>query len=1368
MSPPRFYRQPGVSESDAINKCKSSPELSSLVLSVKTEYCYNLDCEVELSGDDLKKLQWLFTETYEPENCQKDHSYFLDQTTPSRQFSTVVEVGPRLAFSTAWSSNCVSMCQACNVKGVRRVERTRRFKVFSARKMTSAEITVFASMFYDRMTECLYLTPLETFISNSQVKRHRAIPVLEKGPSALREINQEMGLGFEDWDIDYYYDIFANKVKRDPTDVECFDLGQSNSEHSRHWFFGGKMTIDGVEQKETLFKMVKSTLDKENSIIAFHDNSSSIRGYEVPTLISAAPGAASAVEAGSTFLHPILTAETHNFPTGVAPFAGAETGTGGRLRDVQATGRGAHTLAGISAYCFGNLHIPNYPLPWEPPLGSADAEYPSNLATPLDIAIGASNGASDYGNKYGEPVVSGFTRSFGQRLPSGERWEYIKPVMFTAGIGSMDARHATKGEPEVDHVVCKMGGPAYRIGMGGGAASSRVQGTAEASLDFDAVQRGDAEMENRMNRVVRACINLGDSNPIISIHDQGAGGNGNVLKELVDPLGAKYELRKLPRGDPTLSSLELWGAEYQENDAFLVHPDRLDEVLAIGKRENCSISPVGTITGDGRVTAVDDQGETPFDLPLSLVLGKMPQKEYTFNTPPAKLQDLLVPKDVDVATALDRVLRLVDVGSKRWLTNKVDRSVSGLVAQQQCVGPLHTPVANNAVIALSPLSKEGIVTAVGEQPIKGLISPGAQARMTVAEGLTNLMFARISKGGLKDVKASGNWMWAAKMEGEGAKMWHACVALRDCLQALGPGIDGGKDSLSMAARANEETVKSPGQLSMTFYSACPDVTLTVTPALKGGSAEYERSSLLLLDLAHGKARMGGTAFSTVFGQLGAECPDLDRPELLKSCFNTVQDMLDKRVLLAGHDRSDGGLIVTLCEMAIAGNLGIDVDFSLSGVDLDVTAAEEVEEEDFTPPSALLAALFTEELGCVLEVLPEHEALVMELCSFSDVPCKKIGRVLQPGDEGGKDISISYNGKQVYRAPLATVRDTWESTSFELEALQCRPACVRSERDHLMRSVPGVGPQYQSTFVPSFTAPRLLSLSSRDKHKVAVVRQEGSNGDREMHAAFHLAGFEVWDVNMNDLAIEEGAEGAVNLDQFRGVVFVGGFSYADVNDSAKGWAAAIRFNPTLLSKFERFRTRPDTFSLGVCNGCQLMALLGWIPFPSREAVSAPGASSTTLAEPSQPRFTHNDSGRFESRWSNVKIQASASVMLKGMEGSSLGVWVAHGEGRAHFPEVQHLELVERMNLAPLRYVDQSGKATEEYPSNPNGSPKGIAGMISEDGRHLALMPHPERCVLLWQCPDYPKAWARGSSGRAGPSPWLKMFQNAREFCDSVHQ
>jgi phosphoribosylformylglycinamidine synthase len=1235
-------------------------------------------------------------------------------------------------------------------------------------------------MLHDRMTECVYESPLSTFDSGDEPKCHRVVPVLEEGIGALRGINTEMGLGFDEVDINYYYDIFVYELQRNPTDVECFDLGQSNSEHSRHWFFGGKMTIDGEEMEETLFDMVKATLDKGNSIISYHDNSSSIRGYAVRTLESSAPGSACALLSGHTFLHPLLTAETHNFPTGVAPFAGAETGTGGRLRDVQATGRGANTLAGVSAYCFGNLHIPGYPLPWEPSKGSPDAQYPTNLATPLDIALGASNGASDYGNKYGEPVIAGFTRSFGQRLPSGERAEFVKPIMFTAGIGSMDARHAAKMAPELDMVVCKMGGPAYRIGMGGGAASSRMQSAEDAALDFNAVQRGDAEMGNRMNRVVRTCIQLGDRNPIVSIHDQGAGGNGNVLKELVDPLGARYELRKLPRGDPTMSALELWGAEYQENNAFLVHPDRLEEVLAIGVRENCPVSPVGTVTGDGRVTARDDTGATPFDLPLSLVLGKMPQKQYSFDTPLPVLRPLVVRSDLGVGEALDRVLRLPDVGSKRWLTTKVDRSVSGLIAQQQCVGPLHTPLADVAVVALSHLDTRGIATAVGEQPIKGLIDSAAQARMTAGEALTNLMFARISAGGLKDVKASCNWMWAAKMEGEGAKMWHACAALKECLSALGPGIDGGKDSLSMAAKIGSETVKSPGQVTLTLYSACADITMTVNPALQGCSRDGDSdgeskgkqqrgSTLLYIDLSCGKTRMGGTAFSTVFSQLGDESPDMDQPAVLKSCFEVMQGLLERRVLLAGHDRSDGGLIVTLVEMALAGNLGIEVDLPVPT--WDATAAAEGEAESYGPPNALLAALFSEELGLVVEVLAEHEASVFDAfnSAIPPVPCSQIGRVLHPSDVGGQDICISANGTQVYKSSVALVRDTWEATSCELDARQCQPACVHAEREYMLCSGPGKGPTYSCNFVPAFTSLTLLALPAAKKHRVAVVRQEGSNGDREMHAAFHLAGFEVWDVNMNDLLLPDDHAGALcSLDIFRGLVFVGGFSYADVNGSAKGWAAAIRFNPSLSHKFEEFRTRPDTFSLGVCNGCQLMALLGWVPFPSAHAKTTPGSMSNSIEEHNQPRFVHNTSGRFESRWSTVSIQPSASVLLRGMAGCQLGVWVAHGEGRAYFPNASDLNVVERMQLAPLRYTDTAGKVTESYPSNPNGSTKGIAGLISEDGRHLALMPHPERCVLLWQCPHYPKECIGhdNEAGMAGPSPWLKMFQNAREFCDSV--
>jgi phosphoribosylformylglycinamidine synthase len=1166
------------------------------------------------------------------------------------------------------------------------------------------------------MTEMPYPEPLQTFETGLTPKPTQVVPILEEGRAALETLNGTLGLGFDDWDLDYYTNLFTNRLQRNPTDVECFDMGQSNSEHSRHWFFGGKIIIDGVEQADTLFKMVKDTLPKDqpnNSVIAFFDNSRAIRGYPITTLRPEKPGHPSKMVPYSNTFHPTLTAETHNFPTGVAPFPGAETGTGGRLRDVQACGRGNATVAGMSAYCVGNLRIPGYTLPWEDP----SFKYPGSMASPLDIEIEASNGASDYGNKYGEPVVSGYTRSFGQRLPNGERYEFIKPIMFSAGLGNLNALHARKEEPKAGMVVVKIGGPAYRIGMGGGAASSRASGEADAELDFNAVQRGDAEMENKLNRVLRSCIELAERNPIVSIHDQGAGGNGNVLKEIVEPLGASYDLRKIPLGDPTLSALEIWGAEYQENDCFLTTKEDLPMVLAFAKRENCTIAAVGEVTEDGRVVVEDSNtGTTVVDLPLDLVLGKMPQKEFPMIRVPMPLRPLALPDGLTAEAALDRVLRLLAVGCKRFLTNKVDRSVTGLVAQQQCVGPLHIPLANVAVLAQSHLSTTGAAITCGEQPIKGLIDPAAMARMTVAETITNIMWAKLSS--LTDIKVAGNWMWAAKFEGEGPKMYDCCKALRDILIAMGVGIDGGKDSLSMAARVESEVVKSPGNLTVPAYCTVSDITKTVTPDLK----RPDESSLVFVELDARKARLGGTALAQVYNQLGDQSPDVEDPAKLVSLFTVTQQLIEDRALLAGHDRSDGGLITVLLEMAFAGNCGLDVDLTLpAGVE-----------------HTALATLFNEEVGIVLEVPTAAADGVAAAYAAQGLAASVIGK-----STSEKKCVVRVDGETVVDASMPVLRDVWEATGFELEKLQCNPECAIQEHEGLASRT---GPTWHLTYTPEPTPVALIEAS--DKPKVAVIRQEGSNGDREMISAFHAAGFEVFDVHVNDLLAE-----TVALDAFQGIVFVGGFSYADVLDSAKGWAAVLKYNPSVLAQLEAFKARPDTFSLGVCNGCQLMALLGWVPYPDHN-----------VAEAAQPRFIENNSARFESRFSSVQIQPSAAIMFAGMAGSSLGVWVAHGEGRVHFSTHETQDFVVAKQLAPMKYVDDDNNPTEVYPFNPNGSPLGIAALCSEDGRHLAMMPHPERCYLGWQWPYLPREWEEKGM-RSGVGPWLRMFQNARTWCET---
>jgi phosphoribosylformylglycinamidine synthase len=1306
MSLLHLYRHPGLTDAQTSTLlARAQQRASPAIRAITTEFCFNVDAGGALTDHERRSLEWLLGETFRPDGLA-GHTFLGGG-------QTVLEVGPRMNFTTAWSTNAVAICRACGIATIRRIERSRRYAIDALRSLSEEEQARFLALVHDRMTECPYPTRLETFATGAEPEPVFTVPVLRDGRAALERINREMGLAFDEWDLDYYTMLFAERIGRDPTNVECFDIAQSNSEHSRHWFFKGRLVIDGQPVPHDLIALIKDALDRHpnNSVIAFRDNSSAIRGYRTDTIVPAKPGQPSPVVPASALYDVIFTAETHNFPSGVAPFPGAETGTGGRIRDVHATGRGALVVAGTAAYCVGNLRIPDYEQPWE----DAAFRYPASLASPLEIEIEASNGASDYGNKFGEPVIQGFTRAFGLRLSNGERREWLKPIMFSGGIGQMDARHTDKGEPETDMLVVKLGGPAYRIGMGGGAASSMVQGENVAELDFNAVQRGDAEMEQKVNRVIRACVELGERNPIVSIHDQGAGGNCNVLKEIVHPGGARIEARDILVGDDTLSVLEIWGAEYQEADALLIRTEHRQQFDALCEREHVPVAFVGRITGDGRIVLHDELDDsTPVNLELDHVLGDMPQKTFELTRLPSCHEPLALPDGLTVADALDRVLRLVSVGSKRFLTTKVDRSVTGLVGRQQCAGPLQLTVADVAVIAQSHFGVTGAATAIGEQPVKGLIDPAAMARLCVGEALTNLVWAPASA--LGDVKCSGNWMWAAKLPGEGAALYDAAVALHDILVELGVAIDGGKDSLSMAARApdgvgGEETVKAPGSLVISAYVTCPDITKTVTPDLRQPGC----SRLLYVDLGQGRYRLGGSALAQVFGQVGDQVPDVDDPGLLRRAFETVQLLLDRGLVLAGHDRSDGGLLTTVLEMAFAGNCGADIDVPAAGVD----------------PTH---ALFAEELGLVLEIGDDDLRSVVQVFADADVPCVAIG-----ASRSDERVRVAVNGEAVLDADIRDLRDVWEATSFELDRLQANPACVDEERRGLRDRRT---PPYETPYRPALTSAAVLQSTS--KPRVAVIREEGSNGDREMTSAFRAAGFEPWDVVMSDLRATR-----IDLERFRGVVFVGGFSFADVMDSAKGWAGVIRFNEALRFQFDRFYEREDAFSLGVCNGCQLSALLGWLPWRG-------------ISGADQPRFIHNASGRFESRFSTVRILPSPAIMLAGMEGATLGVWAAHGEGRAHFPRPAILDRVESQRLAPVRFVDDDGAATERYPYNPNGSPRGVAGLCSPDGRHLAMMPHPERSVFNWQWGWMPPAWRDAFE----VSPWLRMFQNAREWCEST--
>jgi len=1390
----RYYRHPALTNAtiEALKRDLSNTKFPK-INHIDTEYLFLIqlnDNGIELRESERHILKWLLSETYEPEKTGPK-SYFIQQVkskplTPNNLNvdinSNIWEfgIGPRLSFVSAFSTNAVSICEACGISNIERIEKVVRYQVhISDDNVNLSEETknIFLSKVHDRMTEMVLPDNFNSFGEVATPEPVKIVPILKDGKQALKEISDLMGLAFDDWDLEFYTNLFRDVMKRDPTDVECFDMAQGNSEHSRHWFFGGKMIIDNVEKKQTLFSMVKQTLKDaqaqrpkelgdDNSVIAFHDNSSAIRGYDIRMVGPSKPGEPGPMKERKRTYHPLLTAETHNFPTGVAPFPGATTGTGGRLRDVMATGRGANCIAGTAAYCVGNLNIPGHDLPWEDKTKSK-FEYPPNLASPLNICIEASNGASDYGNKFGEPVVAGFTRSFGLRDSDGERREWIKPIMFTAGIGQLDDKHLVKDEPAKGMLIIKIGGPCYRIGMGGGAASSRMQDAKDADLDFDAVQRGDAEMGNKVNRLVRGCIELGDSNPILSIHDQGAGGNSNVLKEIAEPAGCRLELRDILIGDNSLSVLEIWGSEYQENNALLIQPESLDVFSKIATRENCPFAVLGVVTGDGRVVLHDSNDDsTPVNLELDKILGSLPQKTFvdTTKAKTAKPVDfsgdiLFVGKNkraksmnAIIDETLDRVLRLLQVGSKRFLTTKVDRSVTGLIAQQQCVGPLHTPLANVGVLAQShfPLDEDdekmtvtGIATSIGEQPIKGLLSNGAGVRMSVGEALTNLVWAKITA--LEDVKCSGNWMWAAKLPGEAANMYEAVEAVRDCMVTLGVSIDGGKDSLSMAATANGEVVKSPGTFVLSTYCTCPDVSLTITPDFKlpngekpngvnGGGTEGQ---IVYVDLSsNNQRRLGGSALAQTYGQLGANPPDMEDPTTLKNAFKAVQELIGNRLVSAGHDRSDGGLITCLLEMSFAGNCGFSIQLP-SGTEYNNNNNNNNALDD---SNGILSSLYNEELGLVLEVALENLPTVLQAFKDANVNAYHIGqstanpmiKIFSSGDDENKIL--------LYEKKMVILRQKWESTSFALDKLQANPECVAQEEVGLTNRT---YPPYETTFVPAKT---LKSISdARSQYRVAIIRDEGSNGDREMASAFYAAGFEPWDIHMRDML-----KGNVNLENFRGIVFVGGFSYADVLDSAKGWAGTVKFNKNIYEQFSNFRNRSDTFSLGICNGCQLMALLGYVPDIPEHNV----------------RFLHNNSERFESRFSTVKVcdSPASKVWFKDMVGSTLGVWVAHGEGRVFFPNDDTLNQVEQSNLVPLRYVDDNGKATETYPFNPNGSVNGITSLCSPNGRHLAMMPHPERCINSWQWPWMPNQLKE----KVGPvGPWLKLFQNVRNWCETTN-
>ena len=1249
------------------------------------ELCYYIDLDQVPTPEQMRILRWLIAQPLTMVN---------DET--SIAGLEVREIGPRLSIETAFSSNAVAICKAMGL-AVRRIEMSRRVVVGSDAESVAATL--------DEMTEMVYRAPLTSFDSGRTPEPVQVVPILERGEAALREVNTKLGLGMDDWDIAYYTELFHH-LGRNPTDVELFQIANGNSEHSRHWFFRGIQVINGVVMPRSLMEIVKGPWKARpgNSITAFHDNAGVIHGSTVLALVLTRPAHSSSFQVVEILQHITATAETHNHPTLIAPFQGATTGAGGRIRDNRAVGRGGLVHAGLAGYCVANLRMPGFAIPGE----DVGGDTSRGAATPLEILIEGSNGISDYGNKVGEPLIGGFAR-FLELVVDGRRRGFRKPVLYSAGLGRVNEVHVAKRQPDVGMRIVRIGGSAYRVGVAGASASSMVHGGQDGALDLKSVQRGDAEVENCTNRVIQACAEMGDDNPIESIHDQGAGGPSNVLTELMAPLGGRVDIRKITLGDQTMSVLEIWVAEYQEGYGVLVRPENLAVFQAICLREGVNCEDLGPVTGDGTIVVEDSaNGTTPVDLPLADILSEMPPKRFVSDHLPIELRPLVIPDGLTVDKALGMVFRLPGVGSKAFLTNKVDRSVGGLVARQQCCGPHQVPVADAAVTADGYFGLTGAAAALGEQPNVMLISPAAGARMAVAEMLTNLAGAGITQ--LSLVRCRANWMWAAKLPGQGALLYDAALALEEIMIALGIAIDGGKDSLSMATMVNGELVVSPGELVIMGYAPVLDITNVVTPDLKCEKGGV--SIISLIDLGRGKNRLGGSSLAQALGQLGNDCPDIDDPDLLRRAIEAVLELVRQGIIDAYHDRSDGGLITTIAEMCIAGNCGARMHLP-EGADI-------------------LAELFTQEAGLVFAYPAGDAWRVSDVLRKHGVPQHPVSIV---ASQEWRHLTVRSGNACVFSRPIVHLRQRWEETSTQLELLQSNPETVAQERaSHAeSRTV-----KYKLSFTP-----QLPNFSKEvERPKVAVLREEGTNGDREMAAAFHMVGFEPWDITMSDLL-----QGRVtSFDGFRGLIFPGGFSYADVFGSAKGWAGPILFNPVLKSMFDRFYDRPDTFSLGVCNGCQLMANIGVVPWRG-------------IADDAQPRLIHNISGRFESRWSAVRVNESPAIMLRGMAGSVMGIHVDHGEGRWLFRDSALVANIREQQLCPLVFVDVEGKPTEVYPYNPNGSPEGCAALCSPDGRNLAMMPHTERCFLPWQWPWMPEAWRKTLKA----SPWLQMFMNAYDWC-----
>ncbi|MDD4016693.1 MAG: phosphoribosylformylglycinamidine synthase [Kiritimatiellae bacterium] len=1209
-------------------------------------------------------------------------------------------VTPRTGTISPWSSKATDIFRNCGLASVARVERGIHFQILAGGKeMPAGEIRPALNVLHDRMTEGVYLE-LEDFFAHRPPAPGRSFDVLGRGVEALEEANRTMGLALSSEEIGYLCEN-CTKAGRNPTDTELVMFGQVNSEHCRHKIFNAEWIIDGERKSQSLFKMIKHThaCHPEGTLVAYSDNSGVAEGFKAAGFHVDPETRSFRFEDDQIDL--LMKVETHNHPTAISPFPGAATGVGGEIRDEAATGTGSKSKAGLSGFMVSNLRVPGFGMPWE----KAYAEFPKRLATPLAIMLEGPIGGAAFGNEFGRPQLCGFFRTY-EEWAEGRYRGYHKPIMLAGGMGNIRRLQVHKKPVPPGSLIVQLGGPAMRIGLGGGAASSMVTGSNDEALDFDSVQRGNAEMERRCQEVIDACVALGDRNPILSIHDIGAGGLSNGCPELVEKTGATFDLRAVHNEERSMSPMEIWCCEAQERYVLAIAPRDRALFEAFCERERCPVAFIGEARSDQRLVLKDAYfNDTPIDMDINVLLGKPPRMIRDVTRDAAKPAPLnlkgIVPED-----ALERVLQLPAVADKTFLVTITDRTVTGLVHRDQMVGRYQLPVADSAVTITGYQAFTGEAMATGERTPVALIDAPAAGRMAVAEALTNI--AGVDIGAVGKVKLSANWMCACGETGEDARLFDtvSAVGMEFCPQ-VGVSIPVGKDSLSMrtvwqdSAGASYRQV-APLSLIVSAFAPVNDVRKTLTPDLKPGP-----SALLLIDLAKGRNRLGASALAQVYNQVGDAAADADDPALLKAFFAAMQELVAKGLLVAYHDRSDGGAVVTLAEMAFSGGRGLEVEL---------------------PGKEPLAALFSEELGAVVQVAEERLGAVMEVLARHGLDgsgmCHRIGR---PTDE--RAFRVKVDGRCVIDTDLTWLRRTWSALTCRMQALRDNPDCAWQEYDNgLDETDPGM--RFALTYDPD-CAP-VPEVEVRQKPRMAILREQGVNGHVEMAAAFALAGFESVDVHMTDLL-----GGRVDLAAFNGVVACGGFSYGDVLGAGSGWARSILYNARLAEMFKTFFGRPDTVTLGVCNGCQMVSQLKGI---------IPGAEHW-------PLFGRNASEQFEGRYATVEVLDSPSVLLKGMAGSRLPIAVAHGEGMAVFEK--HGDAAQA--VAALRFVDGRGQATERYPWNPNGSKGGLTGFTSRDGRATILMPHPERGFRSVQLSYKPSGQFTGEAG-----PWMRMFRNAYAF------